>query len=319
MASRHRRALPTLSSRLPRAKSRGAKRGICFFLLALSFSLAVSAQNPPRRLRILGIASVGIISDHLLDSKDFYSKILTLDHPCLRCGHRPIHSFSVNPIQYIQPDTHLPDEITFEADDVVNPAPEMSDDPQRRQLITAYGPSHELSPGVYFSVFDPEGHGIAFVRIPAEAHRPESNRSSTRLVQAGFLVNHRAEENHFHKDTLGFRPNPDSVAKGAGNELADLLVPDGTDAIQCLLGVPPGAAKLPPNAVYQIVVGVTDVAQLKYANGKRGLQLGEPEIGRDCKWQLNLYGPDSTRIELMEFAPVQVPCCNPYTRPHPKP
>ena len=41
------------------------------------------------------------------------------------------------------------------------------------------------------------------------------------------------------------------------------------------------------------------------------------EIGRDGKWQLNLYDPDGTRVELMEFTPVQTPCCSSYTGPHP--
>jgi hypothetical protein len=45
----------------------------------------------------------------------------------------------------------------------------------------------------------------------------------------------------------------------------------------------------------------------------------EPHIGRGGKWQLNLYDPDDTRVELMEFAPVQKPCCSEYTGPHPKP
>jgi hypothetical protein len=45
----------------------------------------------------------------------------------------------------------------------------------------------------------------------------------------------------------------------------------------------------------------------------------QPQIGRDGKWQLNLYDPDGTRVELMEFAPVEKPCCSEYTGPHPKP
>ncbi len=36
-----------------------------------------------------------------------------------------------------------------------------------------------------------------------------------------------------------------------------------------------------------------------------------PKIGRDGKWQLNLYDPDWTRVEMMEFKPVQKPCCSP--------
>ena len=44
----------------------------------------------------------------------------------------------------------------------------------------------------------------------------------------------------------------------------------------------------------------------------------KPEIGRDGKWQYDVYDPDLTRIELMEPAPAKDPCCSPYTAPHPK-
>jgi len=53
---------------------------------------------------------------------------------------------------------------------------------------------------------------------------------------------------------------------------------------------------------------------------KAGVKLTEqPKIGRDGKWQLNLYDPDDTRVELMEFTPTEKPCCAEYTGPHPKP
>ena len=45
---------------------------------------------------------------------------------------------------------------------------------------------------------------------------------------------------------------------------------------------------------------------------------GEPQMGRDGKWQLNVYDPDGTRIEFMEFKPVEKPCCSPFTGPHPE-
>jgi hypothetical protein len=41
------------------------------------------------------------------------------------------------------------------------------------------------------------------------------------------------------------------------------------------------------------------------------------QMGRDGKWQLNLYDPDSTRIELMEFTPSEKPCCSEFQGPHP--
>jgi hypothetical protein len=45
---------------------------------------------------------------------------------------------------------------------------------------------------------------------------------------------------------------------------------------------------------------------------KRGPKPEElPQIGRDGKWQLNLYDPNFTRVELMEPKPVRKPCCSP--------
>ena len=43
------------------------------------------------------------------------------------------------------------------------------------------------------------------------------------------------------------------------------------------------------------------------------------QIGRDGKWQYNLFDPDDTRVELMEFTPVEKPCCSPFTAPNPSP
>jgi hypothetical protein len=42
-----------------------------------------------------------------------------------------------------------------------------------------------------------------------------------------------------------------------------------------------------------------------------------PEVGRDGKDSLDAYDPDGTRVEVMEFTPVQKPCCHPYEAAHP--
>ena len=43
-----------------------------------------------------------------------------------------------------------------------------------------------------------------------------------------------------------------------------------------------------------------------------------PQMGLDGKWQANLYDPDGTRVELMEFQPVIKPCCSSFTADSPK-
>jgi len=69
-----------------------------------------------------------------------------------------------------------------------------------------------------------------------------------------------------------------------------------------------------------LAIGVNDIEAAAYAAQKNGISRSEePQIGRDGKWQLNLYDPDGTRVEMMEFTPTEKPCCAEYTGPHPRP
>jgi len=65
------------------------------------------------------------------------------------------------------------------------------------------------------------------------------------------------------------------------------------------------------------VPSVADAAQLLRTRGWKPSENEKEQIGKDGKWQLNLYDPDGTRVELMEFTPVQAPCCSSYTGTHP--
>ncbi len=72
--------------------------------------------------------------------------------------------------------------------------------------------------------------------------------------------------------------------------------------------------------VYWHGLGVPDIKAAReqlIKNGWTGTE--QPKIGRDGKWQLNLYDPDDTRVEFMEFTPTQKPCCSEFTGPHPGP
>jgi len=61
-----------------------------------------------------------------------------------------------------------------------------------------------------------------------------------------------------------------------------------------------------------MAVGVPDIQAGYKTVQSRGLMPAEgPKIGRDGKWQLNLYDANLTRTELMEPKLVQKPCCSP--------
>jgi hypothetical protein len=69
-----------------------------------------------------------------------------------------------------------------------------------------------------------------------------------------------------------------------------------------------------------ISLGVADMKKAQGMLESRGWKPHGDEkaqMGKDGKWQLNVYDPDLTRIELMEFKPVEKPCCSEFTGPHP--
>jgi len=102
----------------------------------------------------------------------------------------------------------------------------------------------------------------------------------------------------------------------------DMQLPDGTDWIEYMLNIPENADQRTRGIMNHIAVGVANMkaADQEILDANLHLPVNEaPKIGRDGKWQLNLYDPDLTRVELMEFTPVQPPCCSPYTGPHSQP
>jgi len=99
-----------------------------------------------------------------------------------------------------------------------------------------------------------------------------------------------------------------------------MQVPDGTDWIEYMLNIPPDASKHLLGVMNHIALGVTDIQVAKAQLVKNGAKLTEePKLGRDGKWQLNVYDPDDTRVEFMEFTPKEKPCCSEFTGPHPGP
>jgi len=304
-----------------------------FLLLLVSLSSCISAagQNEPPRPHIFGISGVQILATDRSASLGFYSKTLNL-------AHDPDETllsqmFFLNPFQDITiwtPTTPIPAnliaQITFSTDDI--PA-------LRRYLV-----SHKIaviyppisSPGwrdSYFTVVDPEGHNIGFLQRKkgvAGPGRPDSQSSSHtthstfRLIHAGFVVHDRTAEDRFYKDILGFHVYWHGGMKDDETNWVDMQVPDGTDWIEYMLNVPANADHHTLGVMNHIALGVPDIhaaeAQLR-KNGWTGSE--QPKIGRDGKWQLNLYDPDDTRVEFMEFKPTQKPCCSEFTGPHPGP
>jgi catechol 2,3-dioxygenase-like lactoylglutathione lyase family enzyme len=286
----------------------------------LLLCVSVGADSQPRRPRILGVAQVRILTTNLPAARTFYSQVLGPPQDCRGCdlafpAKAYIQIFSQPQSSASRP--NLVDEIVFATDDIIG----MRDYLRARGVSPIIG---DVTGSGYLAVPDPEGHHISFAQVPLRVPfgllRYPSQPSSMSLIHVGIVVHDRDAEDRFYKDILGFRVYWHGGMKGDETNWVDMQVPDGTDWIEYMLNVPAGADHHTLGVMNHIALGVSDIhaaQQQLIKNGWKGTE--QPKIGRDGKWQLNLYDPDDTRVELMEFTPVEKPCCSEYTGPHPKP
>jgi len=174
----------------------------------------------------------------------------------------------------------------------------------------------------YFRVRDPEGHSIVFVQTsPSKmTYVPAAKQVGTHLLHAGFVAKDMSAENRFYVKVLGFRLYWYGGFKDNSVDWYELQVPDGTDWIEYMLNISPNADHKKLGVQNHFSFGVKDVHAAARQLRFNGLQSFDgPEIGRDGKDSLDAYDPDGTRVEVMEFAPTQKPCCHPYTASHPQP
>ena len=303
------------------------------WLVVLVFSAIVALPTAAQekaavvaRPKIYGVAHIGLRTNDMEKSRKFYTGVLglaepfSLDKPAAEGTGLLLTYFKVNDKQYIEVFPELTDPTQ---DRLSHISFETSDAEQMRQYLASKGVKvpEKLEPMLDgnrgFDVFDPDGHDVEFVQyMPGSIHSKNfgkflpKDRVSKRMIHVGVVVKDRAAADRFYKDILGFEEIWHGGMKDDVTDWVDMRVPDGTDWLEYMLNVKdPDPQEL--GVMHHLALGVPSVKAGYEAVLKRGAKLDEkPEIGRDGKWQLNLYDPNFTRVELMEPKPVQKPCCS---------
>jgi catechol 2,3-dioxygenase-like lactoylglutathione lyase family enzyme len=169
-----------------------------------------------------------------------------------------------------------------------------------------------------FGVKDPEGNLVIFVqtgsaKIPATALTPR--RSSQRIIHVGFVVQSRDAEDKFYREILGFRPNWYGGRTADRTDWVSLQVPDGTDWLEYMLNIPANASLKQIGVQDHFSLGIAQMSSAVDAlarNGCTSADCKKTQMGRDGKVQMNVYDPDLTRVEFMEFKPSGEICCSPF-------
>jgi catechol 2,3-dioxygenase-like lactoylglutathione lyase family enzyme len=176
----------------------------------------------------------------------------------------------------------------------------------------------------WFSVKDPEGNKIQFVQpAPNALSMAGADPIGRHVIHVGERVKSAEAENAFYRDLLGFKPYWFGGMKPGKTDWISQQVPDGHDWLEYMMESGDGDISQRQFGVLDhLSIGVVNMEQAVTTLDREG-RLDNPhtpmQIGRDGKWQYNLFDPDDTRLELMEFTPVEKPCCSPFTAPNPSP
>lgn len=296
------------------------KSAFVFLFTSLHLS-AYSQTRPAARPRILGIDHVSFFTTAPDGVRDLYGRILGLSEAdpvekgsSLRymVGRQWVGFFPA-------PDpkaTDRMDHVAFATDNVVAMRRYLIEHGLKPSLIEGHS-DHSMA----FSVEDPERHRIEFVEGGNSEPRSTPAAVSHHLIHTGFVVYHKDAEDHFYRDILGFHlywhghDKPDT-----SDDWVAMQVPDGTDWLEYMLNQPEHMDLQTTGVMNHISLGIASMeSAMARMEGHGWKPHGDEqaEIGKDGKWQLDVYDPDLSRVELMEFKPVQKPCCNDFTGPHP--
>ena len=179
----------------------------------------------------------------------------------------------------------------------------------------------------YFEVKDPEQNRVEFVQPPAHPAPVPENPLSHHIIHVGYIIHDIALEEGFYQGLLGFRPYWHGGMTEDSHSWTSEQLPDGMDWMEFMYAEGPEKTGIPAS-MSQSNAGVLDHFSLGVPNIEKAVDLlyegdrltakhSDPKIGRDGKWQVNMYDPDGTRAELMEFQPAEKPCCSPFLLPSP--
>ncbi len=298
----------------------------------------VFAQKPAAS-KICDIAFVRIKSSDFQKASETYAKILGLPtggrDAKNGCTNVKTPCYLVNSAQHVElvpghagdPGSWL-QEIGFSTDSVRS---------MREYLMSLGIKVSEIKSGpngtAVVEATDPGGNRIAFVEAAKTGElQPSPHQVSSRIFHAGFVVKNLDPMKHFYVDQLGFRLYwkggfkdlaPGAIEKNSDIDWYAIQVPNGSDWIEFMLNIPANADHQELGVQNHFCLGVPNMEKALDQLHKNGLAADskyaddKSEVGRDGKWQFDIFDPDWTRIEFMEPTPVTAPCCHPFYAPHP--
>jgi catechol 2,3-dioxygenase-like lactoylglutathione lyase family enzyme len=275
-------------------------------LLAGALLLSVAQPASPPRPRVTGIGHVALRVRDVAGARRFYGDVLGLTE---QGGQRQGRvAYLIGQRQRVLLEPGLP---AGEDERLSHIAFETTDVKAMAAYLTARG-VRVLQPAerceeTAIRAADPDGNVVEFIesKWPPDAQPSTPGRAlSSRLLHAGAVVRDEAAAHVFYREALGFS----EIWRGGRTEgvtsWVNMRVPDGTDYLEYMLVTAPPDRRQ-RGVLHHLCLVVPDIqsaweAVVGRTDPSMRAQLSQPNVGRNNRWQLNLYDPDGTRTELME-------------------
>ena len=301
-------------------------------LFASTLTLAAAAASGPARPEITGISHLAVYTSNAAATEHYYRDIIGAAKeadPENPAGVR----YALSATQFVEV---LPLPAGAGINRLDHTAWNVSSAEGMRKYLAAKGwktpaaVTKGSDGSQWFAVQDPEQNKVEFVQPAAHAKAPNDPHAvGTHIIHVGFMVHSRAAEDTFYRDLLGFRPYWFGGMQEGKLDWVSQQAPNGHDWLEYMLTSGPSGSGIPANMTLHALgvldhlsIGVVSVPdaykKLEAENRLTGMHDKEPKIGKDGKWQFNLYDPDEIRLELMNFHASEKPCCSPFTAADPE-
>lgn len=287
-------------------------RGLLVFLLTLPLAGA--------ELPLTGIAHVGFAVTDLEKARTFYTGVLGFEEAFRISkpdGGVEMAFFKVNDTQYIEISPGLPSD---QDDRLTHIAFETSDIERLRRMLGEAGVTVPSQPGRgrdgnrNFSVRDPDNHRVEFVQyMPGSWHTGargkflSNRRISTHMLHLGVRVVELNRAMKFYRDILGASEFWRGGPKDGELRYINMRLPGPNGDYVELMLYPEPVTRAQLGSQHHLCLETADIQASHRTALDRGAPAdrSQPRIGRNGRWQLNLFDPDGTRTELMEPRPAK--------------
>jgi len=291
---------------------RDLMRILMFAIVVVGLMGPVVAQGPPRP-PIVGLDHVAFKISDVAAAQVFYGELLGYPVVQPRAAGAPL-LVRVNKRQAIV----LEPGLAPDADDRLSHVAFATSDLSALKTyldargVASDGPAGRTCGRVTLRMNDPDGNVVEFVQEDIIVAAPPASPYvpvSTRLYHTGVAVRDEARAHTFYREVLGLEEIWRGGADPARTSWVNMRVPDGTDYVEYMLNdKPPTRQQL--GSQHHACLLVADIqaawetVRARTPPGARAA-LQKPRIGRNNKWQLNLFDRDGTRVELMEPFPTR--------------